>query len=200
METQNLNLEPEAGSEKKSKNNGKAKKVAGESAKFAAAAGLGVAGTMAAAAMTDPTDEDVEEVVEETDADGAAEATAVETVAEDTTPVNPNDVRLDDEPHVVHHIHHNAPATEEEHQTTVTPVTQETEDNDTEHVATVDIDDPDGDIISGDDNVAVIDGEGNIGGEEEDNAGLPDEVPLTDVTTEHDDMACGDDMMDDVIA
>ena len=64
METKNINVNPESGSEKKA-GNGKAKKVAGESAKFAAAAGLGVAGTMAAAAMTSPSDEEVEEVVEE---------------------------------------------------------------------------------------------------------------------------------------
>lgn len=93
MDTQNLNITPEnGGADNKSDKAAKAKKVAGKAAQFAGAAGLGVAGTMAANAMN--THEDEPEVKDET-VTTEAEETTEETVA---TPeeFDPNDIMIED--------------------------------------------------------------------------------------------------------
>ena len=198
METKNINVNPESGSEKKA-GNGKAKKVAGESAKFAAAAGLGVAGTMAAAAMTSPSDEEVEEVVEETDA---------EAVDNEEAPVNPNDVRLDHDHNEYHiHNHYDAPDHSDDHDT-VDPVTEENENEEHEapaeheenedEIAAVNIDEPEPQIDIIDEDHVTIDSEPDVA----DNLnidGLPNVDPIDDIDPDPE-LACGDDMMDDIIA
>lgn len=95
METQHISINPENnGGEKKSENAGKAKKVAGKAAQFAGAAGLGVAGTMAAEAMETP--QDLEELIEDDSlASDSAEDNAEEAVAT-PEPVNPNDIKIEE--------------------------------------------------------------------------------------------------------
>jgi len=96
MDTQNLNITPEnGGTDNKSENTSKAKKVAGKVAQLAGAAGIGVAGTMAAHAMnskdkvhhnentSSANSEEVEEVV-------------VEVAEEATTHFDPNDIMIED--------------------------------------------------------------------------------------------------------
>lgn len=93
MDTQNLNITPEnGGSDSKSYKATKAKKVAGKAAQFAGAAGLGVAGTMAANAMD--THDDEPEVL-----NGGATTEAEETTEEAVaTPeeFDPNDIMIEE--------------------------------------------------------------------------------------------------------
>lgn len=94
MDTQDLNITPEnGGSDSKSDKAAKAKKVTGKAAQFAGAAGLGVAGTMAANAMN--THEDEPEVKEETVSTEIEETTEADTVA---TPeeFDPNDIMIEE--------------------------------------------------------------------------------------------------------
>ncbi|WP_304407875.1 hypothetical protein [Bacteroides acidifaciens] len=93
MNTEQLNINPEAGCPNEDSGKAsKAKKIAGESAKFAAAAGLGVAGTMAAEAMTsEEIDEDLVTEVDSVENLETAEG-AVETPEE----FDPNEIRLDE--------------------------------------------------------------------------------------------------------
>lgn len=98
MDTQNLNITPEnGGSDSKSDKAAKAKKVAGKTAQFAGAAGLGVAGTMAANAMN--THDDEPEVKNET-VTTEPEVSTEETVA---TPeeFDPNDIMIEDVEEIV---------------------------------------------------------------------------------------------------
>lgn len=92
MNTEHLNNNPTIGSpDEVSKKASKAKKIAGETAKFAAAAGLGVAGTMAADAMSKDINED--DIITEVDSVENSEV-ADETV-ETPEEFDPNDIRLD---------------------------------------------------------------------------------------------------------
>lgn len=93
MNTEQLNINPDAGSlNEASSKASKAKKIARESAKFAAAAGLGVVGTMAAEAMTsEGIDEDLVTEVDSVENLETAEG-AVETPEE----FDPNEIRLDE--------------------------------------------------------------------------------------------------------
>lgn len=93
MTTEQLNINPDAGCPNEGSGKAsKAKKIAGESAKFAAAAGLGVAGTMAAEAMTsEGIDEDLVTEVDSVENLENAEG-AVETPEE----FDPNEIRLDE--------------------------------------------------------------------------------------------------------
>lgn len=98
MNTQNLNITPEnGGSDSKSDKAAKAKKVAGKAAQFAGAAGLGVAGTMAANAMN--THEDEPEVKDEA-VTTETEETTEEAVA---TPeeFDPNDIMIEEVEEIV---------------------------------------------------------------------------------------------------
>ena len=93
MNTEHLNINPEVGCPNEDSGKAsKAKKIAGESAKFAAAAGLGVAGTMAVEAMTsEGIDEDLVTEVDPVENLETAEG-AVETPGE----FDPNEIRLDE--------------------------------------------------------------------------------------------------------
>lgn len=88
MDTNNSKINTE------SQKTDKAKKMAGSAAKFAAAAGLGVAGTMAAEAMDFDNEDLIEEVVEEVDAttEGAEHGKIHAETAHD---FNPNDIVID---------------------------------------------------------------------------------------------------------
>lgn len=91
MDTTNLNINPNTGSEDKSE---KAKRIAGKAAQFAGAAGLGVAGTMAANAMTTHEEDKTEEVSTATPVtpdSGASE----EVTAEAVTDFDPNDIMIE---------------------------------------------------------------------------------------------------------
>ena len=93
MDTQILNNTPNQGdSVNKSE---KMKKVAGESAKFAAAAGLGVVGTMAANAMNNPEDP-ADETQSISENQPVHEEVAVEEVVETVSDFNPNDIMIED--------------------------------------------------------------------------------------------------------
>lgn len=100
METKDLN-QAAKGAEKKNedKKNGKAAKIAGMAGGMAAAAGAGVAGTMAAQGMNTPEDEWVEDPENLTDAENNAEGgndAGEEASAEDEV-FDVNDIRIDDE-------------------------------------------------------------------------------------------------------
>lgn len=93
MDTQTLNNTPNhGGSDNKSK---KIKKVAGESAKFAAAAGLGVAGTMAVNAMNNPEDL-ADETQSTSESEPVQEEAVIEEVVETASDFNPNDIMIED--------------------------------------------------------------------------------------------------------
>ena len=93
MDTQTLNNTPNhGGSDNKSE---KMKKVAGESAKFAAAAGLGVAGTIAANAMNNSEDS-VDEPQSTSESQPVQEEAVVEEVVETVSDFNPNDIMIED--------------------------------------------------------------------------------------------------------
>lgn len=93
MDTQTLNNTPNhRDSDKKSE---KVKKVAGESAKFAAAAGIGVAGTMAANAMNN-SEESVTDVQDESQNQMGQEEVVVEDTVEVIADFNPNDIMIED--------------------------------------------------------------------------------------------------------
>lgn len=101
MDTEEIKGTQAGGNAGKADNSSKAKKAAGKAAQFAAAAGLGAGGTIAAQAMT----EDVVEPEELTDGGNAATTanTTGEHQADDVVmpeEINPNDVMLDggDEP------------------------------------------------------------------------------------------------------
>lgn len=96
MTTQPIDNPGAGAAEQSSGNSGKMKKAAVKAAQFAAAAGVGVAGTMAAQAVN-PSDEDIigEEVTEiETNASIAEEP---EAIAEPVTDFNPNDIMIEPE-------------------------------------------------------------------------------------------------------
>lgn len=96
MDTKNLNVNPAEGSEDKSAKAGKAKKMAGKAAGFAAAAGVGVAGTLGAEALADDSDISLEDIT----VDGellAEEMTDEDAQAESTTDFDPNDIRIEAE-------------------------------------------------------------------------------------------------------
>lgn len=93
MDTQTLNNTPNQGdSVNKSE---KMKKVAGESAKFATAAGLGVVGTMAANAMNNPEDP-ADETQSISENQPEHEEVAVEEIVETVSDFNPNDIMIED--------------------------------------------------------------------------------------------------------
>lgn len=93
MDTQNLNITPEnGGSDCKSDKAAKTKKVAGKAAQFAGAAGLGVAGTMAANAMN--THEDEPEVKDETVTTETEETTEEAVVTPEE--FDPNDIMIEE--------------------------------------------------------------------------------------------------------
>lgn len=97
-ETLNNNISAEL-NDKSSETKGKVKKVAGKAAKFAGAAGLGVAGTVAANAMGID-DESADDIIEEVDVtleDSAAE----EANTSSATDFNPNDIMIEAEDVVV---------------------------------------------------------------------------------------------------
>lgn len=94
MDTQNLNITPEnGGSDSKSDKAAKTKKVVGKATQFAGAAGLGVAGTMAANAMN--TYDDDEPEVKDEAVTTETEETTEEVVA---TPeeFDPNDIMIEE--------------------------------------------------------------------------------------------------------
>ncbi|MBD5268374.1 MAG: hypothetical protein HDS45_02075 [Bacteroides sp.] len=93
MDTQNLNITPENGdSDSKSDKAAKAKKMAGKVAQFAGAAGIGVAGTMAANAMN--THDDEPEVKDETVTTETEETT--EEAAVTPEEFDPNDIMIEE--------------------------------------------------------------------------------------------------------
>lgn len=95
MNTEQLNINPDAGCPNEDSGKAsKAKKIAGEAAKFAAAAGLGVAGTMAAEAMTsEGIDEDLI-----TEVDSVENSEVTDETVETPEEFDPNDIRLDEVP------------------------------------------------------------------------------------------------------
>ncbi len=107
MDTENLNITPENGGiDNKSEKTAKAKKIASKATQFAGAAGLGVAGTMAANAMnkTDEYTVETSESNEET-----TENATVEDSVEDPVEFDPNDIMIEDVEEVVldeHNIEH----------------------------------------------------------------------------------------------
>lgn len=98
MDTANLNINAGATtSEEKSANTEKMKKAAGKAAQFAGAAGVGVAGTMAAQTIHHK-DDPIADTSETTTANAApsAETQPVhETIAEPVTDFDPNDIMID---------------------------------------------------------------------------------------------------------
>ncbi len=104
MNSESINIAPDSGAvENKSENKDKAKKFAGKSAQFAAAAGVGVAGGMAASAMNHQ--ELADDVVAEATMGGAAvnpapekttDAAAADDKIEEPTEFDPNEIRIDD--------------------------------------------------------------------------------------------------------
>lgn len=147
MDTQTLNNTPNhGGSDNKSE---KMKKVAGESAKFAAATGLGVAGTMAANAMNNSEDS-VDEPQSTSESHPVQEETVVEEVVETVSDFNPNDIMIEDvEEEVV---------TEEPVQNTISSVNEDKQ----ELVAVEEIQPITGeniDVVIGDDgtDIAIVD-------------------------------------------
>lgn len=91
MDTTNLNINPNTGSEDKSE---KAKRIAGKAAQFAGAAGLGVAGTMAANAMNTHEEDKTEEVSPTTPVTHDSVASE-EVTAEAVTDFDPNDIMIE---------------------------------------------------------------------------------------------------------
>lgn len=99
MDTENFSITPENGdADNKSEKAAKAKKIASKATQFAGAAGLGVAGTMAANAMN-KTDEYVAETSELNEAT-TGNATVEESV-EDPIEFDPNDIMIEDVEEVV---------------------------------------------------------------------------------------------------
>ena len=101
MNTENLDLAPDGAiSEEKSEKNAKVKKAAGNAAKFAAAAGLGVAGTMAAKGMNHP---DEEPVISSTNTATTTPAPEdpVEDIVEEPVDFDPNDIMIEDPGEIV---------------------------------------------------------------------------------------------------
>lgn len=99
MDTENLNTTPEnGGADNKSEKSAKAQIIAGKAAQFAGAAGLGVAGTMAANALN-KTDEDVVEAAESSEE--TTENTTVEEVVEEPDVFDPNDIMIEDVEEIV---------------------------------------------------------------------------------------------------
>lgn len=157
MDTQTPNNIPNhGGSDNKSE---KIKKVAGESAKFAAAAGLGVAGTMAANAMNNPEDL-VDEPQSTSESQPVQEEAVVEEVVETVSDFNPNDIMIEDvEEEIVSEepVQNPISSVSEDKQEFVAveeiqPITGENIDvaigNDGTDIAIVDVDDPEfGDVI-----------------------------------------------------
>lgn len=154
MDTEEIKGTQAGGNAGKADNSSKAKKAAGKAAQFAAAAGLGAGGTIAAQAMT----EDVVEPEELTDGGNAATTanTTGEHQADDVvTPeeINPNDVMLDggDEPVNPEH----ASETADDHG----PITAENVDDGPVEIETaqVDVDGPDVDGPGLDDPGILVD-------------------------------------------
>jgi hypothetical protein len=99
METQDIKITPEKEEPgKKSEKFAKAKKVVGKTAQFAGAAGLGVAGTMAANAInsTDSTEPGIDdaEILTPTEVEEVAISEAVD--ENQATDFDPNDIRIED--------------------------------------------------------------------------------------------------------
>jgi len=95
MDTQNLNITPEnGGTDSKSDKAAKAKKVVGKAAQLAGAAGIGVAGTMAAHAMNTKDEMIHGENTPSTNPEQVEEI--VEVAAEPATDFNPNDIMIED--------------------------------------------------------------------------------------------------------
>ncbi len=93
MNTEHINNNPTIGSTDEVSNKAsKAKKITGETAKFAAAAGLGVAGTMAADAITS---NDINEDDIITEVDSSENLDIADDTAETPEEFDPNDIRLD---------------------------------------------------------------------------------------------------------
>lgn len=107
MNTTDQNITPATGAGSKTLKAEKAKKIAGKTAQFAAAAGLGVAGTMAANAMPANEDDLAEEIIDDTAGNASAHAhhsdadteTEVEPsediIAEAATDFDPNDIMIE---------------------------------------------------------------------------------------------------------
>lgn len=94
MDTETLNITTGGGASDKSGKNDKAKTVVGKAAQFAGAAGVGVAGTMAANTINkngETTTDEISEVTPHTVENGVSE----DIVAETATDFNPNDIMID---------------------------------------------------------------------------------------------------------